>query len=369
MSPNTHILSHDRDRLPQLIAELALYPQEKWAEHLIGKGETTHGTNEVLWEIFREIDEARWLKETTIFLFGRTERLRQLTKSGATISEFAYLPIPGLKNGTRIKHPCETKNRLRTQAILTDAPGLRSRELAWLINYKTSIRETNFIAIFTYDPILEIIVRTNATEWEKCTTYWRQAIASQGILKTGERTSCIHAFTGLHEWMRIIETADGEDTPQSWQRHPVSATEANHAAEVGLDIYYSNSVVAHVWSTLEKQRGKERARALLQQNLCKKVILFDPLYGKNQGLKKEGKTAPPDFLDPGDTEREKTAKSFWEGTIVHAFESGASDIHIEPIQVVGKKGATSSSPSEKTANSTFTPESQTTSAKTSSDSP
>jgi len=321
-----------------MVGELALYPQEKWGEHALGKSENIHGNNLILHEIYQEIEEARWLKETTTFLFCRTERIRQLTKAGAAISEFAYIPVPGLKNAQRIKHPCEFEGRGKAQRVLTEAPGHRSRELAWIIPYKTTTGDKTLIFIFTFDPLLEVMVRTVNLEWEKCTKYWRDAIQNQGLLKPGESASCIHAFTGLHEWMNILDTGDGEDTPPSWKRHRIEPTETAHAANCGLDIYYSNNIVAYAWSTLEKQKGRERARMLLQQNICKRVILFDPIYGKIHGIKSDKKEDNLNFLLPGDTEREKTAKSFWDSTISTAYESGASDIHIEPMQVVGKSG-------------------------------
>lgn len=326
------------DKLPSLISELALYPYEKWQNQCVGKTESVHGHNQVLWEVVGEISEQRWLKETTVYLFGKAERLKQLSKAGSsTNSEFAYVPIPGLKNGQRIKHPCEIHNKLGIKSILTEAPGNRSRELAWLIPYRTSLRETNLLFIFTFDPILEIAVRTINTEWEKCTKYWQQTLRDQGMIKPGETASCLHAYTGLHEWFNIIRTSDGDETPQSWKRHPISPHETNCAANAGLDLYYSNSVVCYAWSTLQKQKGRERARLALQQDLCKKVILFDPIYGRTPGLKSQRKDKPIEVLNPGDSETEKTAKSFWDTTILAATESGASDIHIEPTQIVGSK--------------------------------
>lgn len=329
----------EKDPLPGLIAEKALYPLEKWAEKTIGKGEGVHGTNEILWEIHQELDPGRWLKEMTVHLFCRTERIRgALRAGGAAISEFAYIPTPGLKNGARIQHPCEIGNRLKIRSVLSEAPNLRSRELAWLIPYRTSVRETNLIFILTFDPIMEMMVRTINKEWEACIAYWRDAASKQGLLASGIQTTCLHAFTGLHEWMEIVKTSDGEDTPPFWKRHAISLDETSHAANAGLDIYYSNSVLAYAWSTLEKQKGRERARATLQQSLCKRVILFDPIYGKNQGTTVETETVAPDFLEGGDTENERTAKSFWEGTACTAHERNASDIHIEPVQVAGRKG-------------------------------
>lgn len=329
----------EKDLLPPLIADKALFPVERWAEKSVGRGEGTHGTNEILWEIHKEIDEVRWLKEMTVYLFCRTERIRAVTKmSGATISEFAYIPTPGLKNGIRIHHPCETRSRLKMRSILTEAPNSRSRELAWLIPYRTSVRETNLIFILTFDPTMEVMVRTINKEWDACTAYWRAAAGAQGLLANEVQNTCLHAFTGLHEWMEIIQTEDGDETPQFWKRHGVSDDETAHAANAGLDIYYSNSVLAYAWSTLEKQKGRERARANLQQSLCKKVILFDPIFGRNQGTKVKQDLVAPDFLDAGESETEKTAKGFWEGTAGAAHEKGASDIHIEPIQVAGRKG-------------------------------
>lgn len=329
----------ERDLLPPLIAEKALYSVDRWANESAGRGDGVYGTNEILWAVHEEIEEARWLKEMTIHLFCRTERLRAATRAtGATISEFAYIPTPGLKNGTRILHPCEIGNRKKARAVLTEAPIQRSRELAWLVPYRTSVRETNLIFVLTYDPIMEIVVRTVNKEWERCTNYWRKAADAQGLMAGGVHTTCLHGFTGLHEWMNIIRTSDGEETPQSWRRHPVSATETAHAANAGLDIYYSNNVLAYAWSTLEKQKGRERARATLQQSLCKKVILFDPIFGRNQGSQTLERTAAPEFLDSSENELEKTAKGFWEGTACTAQEKGASDIHIEPVQVAGRRG-------------------------------
>lgn len=332
----------ERDPLPALIAEKALYPVERWSEKSVGRGEGTHGTNEILWEIYKDLDETRWLKEMTIHLFCRTERLKLAGASpgGAptAVSEFAYIPTPGIKNGERIHHPCETGNRLRAQAALTEAPGIRSRELAWLIPYRTSVRDTNLILILTFDPAAEVFVRTANKEWEACTNYWRTAAKNQGLLESGIHTTCLHAFTGLHEWMEVIRTRDSEESAPLWRRHGISADEAAHAANAGLDIYYSNSVLAYAWSTLEKQKGRERARANLQQSLCKKVILFDPIYGRNQGTRVVAQTASPNFLDAGESEAEKTAKGFWEATACTAHERGASDIHIEPIQIAGRKG-------------------------------
>jgi len=338
MSSSSSIL-RESDKLPALIYELALYPQEKWVELTIGRSEDMAGHNEILHKIYREIDEMRWLRETTSYLFCRTERYREIQRNrGGTLTEFAYIPIPGLNNGKRIKHPCELEPRGKPTSILIEAPENRCRELAWKIPYKTSTGDKSLIMIFTYDPLIEIRVRTIAQEWEKCLKYWKGCVESQGILAPGEKASYLHAFTGLHEWMNIIDTADGEKTPSAWKRHYIAPAEASHGANRGLDIYYSNSVVAYAWSTLEKQKGRERARALLQQDICKRVTLYDPIYGKIQGIKTEKKEEALNFLLPGDTEREKIAKSFWDNTIGTAYSSGASDIHIEPIQMVGRAG-------------------------------
>lgn len=338
MAKSSQIL-RESDKLPSLIAELALYPQEKWEEHTVGKSEDMHGHNIILRSVYKEIDELRWLKDMTTYLFCRTERIREIQRvRGGSLTEFAYIPIPGLKNGKRIKHPCESVGKAGIENILTEAPLERSRELAWLMPYKTSTGEKTLAFIFTFDPLTEIKVRTIADEWDKCTKYWKKAIEDQGLVRVGETINCLHAFTGLHEWMNVIETKDGEFTPQSWKRHLVTSTESSHGANRGLDIYYSNSIVAYAWSTLEKQKGRERARMLLQQDLCKRVILFDPIYGRSQGLKGNKKLENLNFLIPGDTEREKMAKSFWDNTIGTAHSSGSSDIHIEPMQIVGRPG-------------------------------
>jgi type II secretory ATPase GspE/PulE/Tfp pilus assembly ATPase PilB-like protein/intein/homing endonuclease len=327
-----------KDKLPELIGELALYPQEQWIAASTGQTDSVKGTNETLWAVYKEIEEMRWLRETTTYLFCRAERIREVQRAkGGTPSEFAYIPIPGLKNGTRIKHPCEAGQK-SLKSILSKSPPERSRELAWLIPYKTSTGEKTLIFIFTFDPLWEIEVRTNTAQWEKCVEYWGDAVEAQGLLKAGEQVTFLHAFTGLHEWMGVLEGEDGEQTPQSWRRHKITQMEAAHGANRGLDIYYSNPIVAYAWSTLEKQKGRERARMLLQQDLCKRVILFDPVYGKIQGLKSEAVDLPPNFLLGGDTEKEKISKSFWDNTIRTAHTSGASDIHIEPMQVVGQTG-------------------------------
>lgn len=333
------ILLAEADKLPSLIGELALYPQEKWVEHTIGKSEDIHGNNLILREIYKELDELRWLKETTSYLFCRTERIREIQRiRGGILTEFAYIPVPGLKNGKRIKHPCELSTKNPIDAVLTQAPAERSRELAWIIPYKTSTGEKTLVFILTFDPLTEIKVRTTTSDWDKCIQYWKNALEDQGMSKAGESLSFLHAFTGLHEWMNILETRDGEQAPQYWKRHAISPQEASHGATRGLDIYYSNSIVAYAWSTLEKQRGRERARMLLQQDLCKRVVLFDPIYGRSQGSKSPKTAENYNFLVSGDTEREKMAKSFWDNTIGSAHSTGASDIHIEPMQVVGRSG-------------------------------
>lgn len=332
-------LLRESDKLPSLIGELALYPQDKWEGHTVGKSEDIHGHNIILRDIYKEIEELRWLKDMTTYLFCRTERIREVQRvRGGSLTEFAYIPIPGLKNGKRIKHPCELEGKGGIERVLTEAPLERSRELAWILPYKTSTGEKTLAFIYTFDPLTEIKVRTVTDEWEKCMNYWKCAIETQGLIRSGETISCLHAFTGLHEWMNVIVTNDGDFTPQSWKRQLVSPTEASHGANRGLDIYYSNSIVAYAWSTLEKQKGRERARMLLQQDLCKRVVLFDPIYGRAQGLKGDKKLEHLNFLIPGDTEREKMAKSFWDNTIGTAHSTGASDIHIEPMQLVGRAG-------------------------------
>jgi hypothetical protein len=174
-------LLRESDKLPNLIGELALYPQDKWLEHTIGKSEDIHGHNLILREIYKEIDELRWLKDTTTYLFCRTERIREIQRvRGGSLTEFAYIPIPGLKNGRRIKHPCEFEGKGGLDRILTEAPMERSRELAWLIPYKTSTGEKTLAFIFTFDPLTEIKVRTITQEWDKCTKYWKSAVENQG---------------------------------------------------------------------------------------------------------------------------------------------------------------------------------------------
>jgi type II secretory ATPase GspE/PulE/Tfp pilus assembly ATPase PilB-like protein len=328
----------DKDLLPTLISERALYPADKWAERTVGRGEGVYATNQILWDIYADLSEERWLKEMTTYLFCRTERLRSLTKGGAGISEFAYIPTPGLKNGTRIKHKCELVHRGNIKSVLTEAPPDRSRELAWLIPYKNSVRETFLIFIFTFDPIHEVIVRTFNQKWEDCTNYWRECIAEQNLLPAGTPSTCLHAVTGLHEWMEIIRTDQTEEMPLTWKRHNVAPEEGSAAAANNLDIYYSNSVICYAWSTLEKQKGRDRARSLLQQELCKPVVLFDPIYGKISGAKEDKKKEVFSNLSAGESEREKVARNFWDNTILSAHEKGASDIHIEPSQKPGQSG-------------------------------
>jgi type II secretory ATPase GspE/PulE/Tfp pilus assembly ATPase PilB-like protein len=338
MSTSTSIL-RETDKLPALIYELALYPQDKWVEQTIGKTEDITGHNLILHKIYREIEELRWLRETTTYLFCRTERYREIQRNrGGALAEFAYIPIPGLNNGKRVKHALELEGKGGMARILTDAPELRSRELAWKLPYKTSTGEKSLIMIFTFDPLAEISIRTTNQEWERCIKYWKNCVEKQGLLAPGEKVSYLHAFTGLHEWMGIVDANDGEKTQVAWKRHYISPAEAGHGANRGLDIYYSNSIVAYAWSTLEKQKGRDRARAMLQQDLCKRVVLYDPIYGKIQGVKTDKREEAINFLLPGDTEREKIAKSFWDNTIGTAYSTGASDIHIEPMQVVGRAG-------------------------------
>lgn len=322
------------DRLPGLISKLALCTQEQWALATYGKPDSIATTNLALHSLRKTIDEDRWLEEMTTHLFCRAERLKFTSKQKIG-SEFAYVPTPGTRNGNRIKHPCEYQHR-KALSVLSHAPSMRSRELAWFIPYKTTAGAQNLIFIFTFDPNHAIQVRTLSKSWEECNAYWRNALEATNLLPPGENTSCIHTFTSLQEWMEVLDTNDGEESPTSWRRRDTNPFETSAAAKNSLDIYYSTPTVAYAWSTLEKQKGRERAQNQLQQAIGKKVILFDPIYGRWPGQKKDTKKLQVQIPSSGETEEEKTAKSFWENTVLTAQESGSSDIHIEPMQVTGK---------------------------------
>lgn len=322
------------DKLPSLITKLALCPQEDWRKATAGKHDSIETTNLALLQLHQKIDSEKWLEEMSTYLYCKTEKLK-LSASQKPASDFAYIPIPGTKNGSRIKHPCENPGT-PIEKILTLAPSLRSRELAWLIPYKTAGGLQNLIIVFTFDPLNSLNMRSNAKSWEECNKYWRDALRQSELLPAGENANCLHVFTNLAEWMRVLLANDSDTSPKTWVRHtcPISETEA--AARVGLDIYYSSGALAYAWSSLEKQKGRDRAQKQLQQDISKRVSLFDPIYGRWAGNLLETEKKVVTSYSSGESEEEKNAKSFWENTIITAQETGASDIHIEPIQQIGK---------------------------------
>jgi type II secretory ATPase GspE/PulE/Tfp pilus assembly ATPase PilB-like protein len=319
----------NEDHLPTLIRTLNLYPIEKWVEKTMGKTDDIYGNNLILQEIYKEINERSWLKSSCDFLYCKTEKYRELTKTGKT-NEFGYIPIPGLQTGTRIKHPCEGRH---PENILTEAPELRSRELAWIIKYRTALAEKTLLFIFTYDPLHAIQLKTLPDSWEACTKYWKTAAFNQGLLRETEKIISLSGFTSLHEWMAHL--GPESEIPLSWARHPVKESEKIAASSCNLDIYYSTGNVAYAWTNIEKQINRERARMELQQILCKRVILFDAIYGLSKPIEKAPEKRKLNILSAEETERERNAKHFWDNTIKTAYTIGASDIHLEPIPLQG----------------------------------
>jgi type II secretory ATPase GspE/PulE/Tfp pilus assembly ATPase PilB-like protein len=131
--------------------------------------------------------------------------------------------------------------------------------------------------------------------------------------------------------MTTLKTIGKDSTPMSWTRQPVPEHESITAANHNLDLYYSNDIIGFAWSTHEKPITRQRDKQNLQQSLTKRIILFDSIYGTVPGLKAQRPKVK--IFDPnaGESQTEKTARSFWQNTIRTAYESGASDIHIEPI--------------------------------------
>lgn len=323
-------LSAQRDPLQGLIDKYYLVEKNLWDSEQKGQGNDIYSVNIILEKLYTHIDESKWLKAMTAHLFCQAEVHHHLHPSRSHPIEYPYLPIPGLKNGTRIKHPCEY-NRGGSHNILQTAPAERSRELAWLIPYQTTHREKHLLFIFTFDPSIAIQVRSGTEAWEQCTNYWSEAYKLHSNYEAGIELTFLHSFTGLVEWMTSLKTIGRENTPLSWRRQTVPEHEAITAANHNLDLYYSNDIIGFAWSTHEKPLARDRDRQKLQQALTKRIILFDSIYGTVPGIKAPKNKVVISDPNTSESNTEKIARSFWNNTIRTAYEAGASDIHIEPI--------------------------------------
>ncbi len=339
------------DPLIKTITEQNLISKEKCAEILIGKSKTVRNVNICMGTIASLIDRDRWMNAITEKLTNLHFVLQNEAGMGqsATIPDLHYIPAPGKNNGERIFHKEESqRSRMRIGHMPTEtevlnsplckSPEKRSREAAWIIPYKTSRGTRKLLFMLTFDPHHLATLRTNPEELETSKKYWEHLAIAQGkiLLKDNPPHLFLHGLTSLQEWMENLFPPEGKEK-EEWQRHKISESEREKSAILGLDIYYSNAIVAYGWSTLEKPKGRERSRVNLQQLLSKRVILFDPIYGKSSGTICEIKNKQRQDIRLETTEKEITARAIWESTILQAYSIGASDIHLEPQIDEGRK--------------------------------
>jgi len=338
-----------KDPILNLITGNDLFPKDKMEEEMVGISPTIHNVNEVLYRILPKIDPRKWLDVSTNKLLNLHQIIQHSAGASASaIPDFHYIPLPGTNNGERILHPQEIENPKNRNRLINYDPETwagydtkasplheveenRSRELAWKIDYHTSMGTRPLLFVFTFDPHHMGRIRTSKEESHKSKLYWEAAAKSQGILTGKERPEplFLYSLTGLHEWMEAL-LPPPKSQKLDWDRHTVPEDEKYQAAILGLDIYYSNTSAAFAWSTLEKEKSREKAKVVLQQILCKRIIIFNPIYGKSIGKTLEEQTKHNKKIHIFKSEEEVTARAIWENTIRTAHNTGASDIHIEP---------------------------------------
>lgn len=339
------------DPLIHTILDGGLVSREKCAEILIGKSRTYKNVNLILGKLNTIIPQSRWMETMTEKLLNLHFVIQHEAGMGlgTSVPDFHYIPCPGKNNAERITHKEEpVKYKLRTgvepteqeiaQSPLALAPGKRSREAAWVIPYKTSRGSRKLLFLLTFDPHHLAELRTNPQEMEEAKIYWEELAKTQGKILTKDNPPhlFLHGLTSLNEWITALFPPEGKEKTE-WQRQIVTETEREKGAILGLDIYYSNSLLIYAWSTLEKPKGRERSRVNLQQLLSKKVILFDPIYGKTSGETTATASQQRPIIKIDASEKEITARAMWESTILQAYSTGASDIHLEPQTDEGKR--------------------------------
>ena len=339
------------DPLIQTIVDSGLISKEDCAEMLVGKSRTHRNINLCLGKITQLTSQTRWLRAITGKLINLQFVLQSESGTGMTnnIPDFHYIPCPGINNGERIAHPEEIphyRNRVQSEigdqdisnSPLLKSPEARSREMTWMIPYKTSKGTRKLLFLLTFDPHHLANLRINPLEVEEAKQYWEAAAINQGQIhpKDNPPYLFLYGLTSLHEWMNCLLPKEGNEKPE-WERQIVSQNEREKASILGLDIYYTNDLVAFGWSTLEKPKGRERSRVKLQQLLSKKVVLFDPIYGKSGGDVRLVEPTHRTIYRKDLSHQEITARAMWDNIILQAYSTGSSDIHLEPQAEEGKR--------------------------------
>lgn len=338
------------DPLIRTMVEHSVVTKEKCASIMHGKSKTIRNVNLCIGSLLMECSQKKWLEVMTEKLLNLHFVLQSQASGGigGTIPDFHYIPVPGKENGERILHRNERKiNLMRTgrepteQEIALSPLGNpnteRSRELCWMIPYRSTRGVRKLLFLLTFDPHHLAKLRNQKEEMEKAKAYWEALALEQEKIHPTDNPKhlFLHGLTGIHEWIEALFPPEGKEKKE-WTRHTVSTTEKEKGALAGLDIYYSNSLVSYGWSTLEKPKGRERSRINLQQILSKKVVLFDPIYGKSTGDIPYKPEYHKQIIRLENTEKEITARAIWESAILQAYSTGASDIHLEPQEEEGK---------------------------------
>jgi type II secretory ATPase GspE/PulE/Tfp pilus assembly ATPase PilB-like protein len=336
------------DPLIKTIEEHSLLPKEKINEIFSGKSRNLRNTNLVLSTLAQAIPSQLWLEGICEKLLNLHFIIQNELGGGNTLPDFHYIPCPGKKNGERISHAEEKpKHRLilgRTPSAqdianspLALCPDGRSRETCWVIPYHNSKGHRKLVFLLTFDPHHLVKLRTNTEETQQAKEYWENLARLQGKISPKESPAplFLYGLTGLHEWLQDIFPPEGQEK-EEWERQLVPEHEREKASTMGLDLYFSSPVAAYGWSTLEKPKGRERARTNLQQLLSKKVVLFDPIYGRSTGTRVTKPEGVKNLVRLPETERELTARAMWQNALTQAYSTGASDIHLEPQKDTGQ---------------------------------
>lgn len=316
-----------KDKIQEFILDNALLRATDLEKETYGKPDNVPSTNQAIYNLKEDIDPIAWINEATTYLYVRKERLkRNQNLTGREGGEIPYLPMPGSGNAEKIKHQGQTTWKIKRQEdplMLPDPE--RSREASFWVTYKTPTGKRFLLLIFTFDPTHAFKLRTDPKTWQDTKKYWTEAGKEQGIIRT-QRFDIILAITGIDEWLDAV--CPKNISPETWKRRKTEHREKAEAGKLGLDIYHSNFIQCFAWSIHEKQKHKDKARAELEQNLTKKVNLFDAIYGNSQSYQ-DADTKKREKIEVSETEASRTARQFWENTLENCYTTG-SDIHLIP---------------------------------------
>ena len=318
------------DPFADKLCEMGLIQKNVLDGKLNNRERTLNDATLVLLELYQNTNEDVWMSK--IIEEMKNEEILTSNRIKARFNSTPYIPVPGTEDGDLIV-PNSVKNTTNIEDHIKDMLESHCRFMAWVLNVPS---KKKIVLILTFDPVLAIEKQHSSAAKKASADYWKKAAIESGTLKEGDEIIPIFGLTSLHQWHnRLDKLKDNKPFSKSWVKHPVENWMQTKLEPFNLSLYSQTSSTLYFWEP-SRLKGKENAlkkkeiTARIEQEFSRKVEFFPRLFTNNASDTKYLKYKQNNNIMGSLSKAKTLAKAWWDNTILTAYETGASDIHIEP---------------------------------------